>query len=66
MKLISLKHVYTVEGTDKEISAFKSDLYNTYDDIDTVSTPFDTRLACNIPLPEDGLLYVLDVMRRAH
>lgn len=44
-----LMHVYTVEGTAKEISDYKETLYERYGhdtEIDAVSTPFDTRLSC--------------------
>lgn len=48
MKVVLIQHVYTVEGTDREISDYKNDLYQTYDKIDVIPTPFDKRLVCTV------------------
>ena len=51
MKITLVEHVYTVEGSAEEIRAYKEHLYERYGydtEINVVSTPFNTRLSCNM------------------
>jgi len=50
MEIISIEHVYTVEGTEKEAREYRDELQPKYETVTMYSTPYDHRIVAHTPI----------------
>lgn len=46
MRITSIEHVYNVDGTEKEVREYASELRQKYKEVSVYPTPFNDRIVC--------------------
>jgi hypothetical protein len=46
MKIKTIEHIYTIDGTESEVREYKRELQEKYETVDVYPTPFDHLIVC--------------------